>query len=445
MKTAHAWNVAPLPPSGATPAFAAAAADPELAHNLRVLLNRDVGLEVRPAAEVDELRRSIYGLGASALADTGDAPPPEASAPAADSPAARFIQSVIVQACAERATDIHFEPFEDAVVLRFRVDGLLREISTPTSLAAHYPSVVSRLKILARLNIAQKRLPQDGHFQVDGGDALDLRLSTVPTVHGESVDIRILPRGRGALALESLGLDPETRADLFRLISRPGGILLVTGPTGHGKTTTLYACLSRLNTPERKIVTIEDPVEVRLRGVNQIQVHPRIGLTFEAGLRSVLRQDPDVLMVGEIRDADTAGIAIRSALTGHLVFSTLHTIDAVGAIARLLEMGIEPYLLAASVNAVLAQRLVRVVCAACSGGGCLACRETGFFGRTGLFELLVLDDELRSLIVERANAREIRRRAREKGLRSLFDDGRQKAADGVTTLAEVSRVVEDAA
>ncbi len=353
--------------------------------------------------------------------------------------------------------------------MRFRLDGLLHEVLAPPGRLA--AAIASRVKIMAGLDIAERRLPQDGRIRVRvAGRDIDVRVSIVPTAFGERVALRLLDRASALLELTDLGLEPATARALERLLGQSHGIILVTGPTGSGKTTTLYAALRRLATGERNIMTIEDPIEYQLRGIGQIQASNRIGLTFAAGLRAVLRQDPDVILVGEIRDRETAEIAMQAALTGHLVFSTLHTNDAPGAMTRLVDMGVEPFLIASSVLAVLAQRLLRRVCDGCAvagrpaddegragralgdaapevlrhaGPGCVACRGTGYRGRTAIHELLVVDDPVRTLVMARADAAQVRRHATAAGMATLRDDGCAKARAGLTTVAEVLRVTQD--
>jgi general secretion pathway protein E len=349
--------------------------------------------------------------------------------------------------------------------VRYRIDGILHEMEPPPrQLKA---AIISRLKILAQLNIAERRLPQDGRIKVKiAGKDVDLRISTIPTLYGESVVIRLLERSQIFTSLdESLGFPPDIYQKFSEMIAKPHGMLLVTGPTGSGKSTTLYCALQKINDPAKKIITIEDPVEYQLNGVNQIHVKPQIGLTFANGLRSIVRQDPDVIMIGEIRDSETAGIAIQAALTGHLVFSTLHTNDAAGAVSRLMEMGVEDYLLASAILGVLAQRLVRRLCVECRRQvpfeashldefratsvwepvGCEVCSGTGYLGRVGIFELLPATPEICKLIVQRADANAIRSLGVSQGMRLLRDDGWQKVRDGVTTLAEVLRVTREEA
>jgi type IV pilus assembly protein PilB len=388
---------------------------------------------------------------------------PAAARPEEDGPVIRFVNAAVQQAVREGASDLHFEPDESNLRIRYRVDGILREASIQSK--SIHPSVVSRVKIMAQLDIAERRLPQDGRARVGIlGKDYDLRVSTFPTIHGENVVIRILDKSSAFLSTSDLGLAPEPLHELTRLIERPNGIVLVTGPTGSGKTTTLYSCIGRINSVERNIVTLEDPVEYHLPSIRQTQVDPDVGLTFSRGLRALLRQDPDVIMVGEIRDAETAEIAVRSALTGHLVLSTLHTNDAAGALPRLLDMKIEPFLLSSAMLGVVAQRLVRRVCEKCKrpcapppealaelggdavrgsfveGAGCLACGQTGYRGRIGIFEVLRVTDEIRDRIAARASTEEIGRAARRGGMVPLREDALRKAADGLTTVQEVIRV-----
>ncbi len=386
-----------------------------------------------------------------------------------EAPIIKLVNSLLQQAVKERASDIHIEPFERDIRIRFRIDDLLYEPMHPLPRAIQ-SSVTSRIKIMGGLNIAEKRLPQDGRIRLKiAGRDYDVRLSTVPVAHGERVVMRLLPRTTEMLNLEKLGFNESQLKVWEKLIARPNGIVLVTGPTGSGKTTTLYGALSRINTADRNIITIEDPVEIQLPGTGQIEVNPKIGLTFASGLRSVLRQDPNVILVGEIRDVETAEIAIQASLTGHLVFSTLHTIDAPSAITRLVDMGVEPYLVASSLVAVLAQRLVRVLCPRCkeaweptaeqlaeigirSAGapvriyrptGCEHCNHTGYRGRLGIFELMLIDDEIRALVTVNTDSKSIKRKAMDKGMHSLRSDGARKVLAGTTSLAEVLRATED--
>ena len=389
---------------------------------------------------------------------------------ASEVPVIRLVNQMLVRALESRASDVHIEPFENQLKVRYRIDGILHEVeSPPRQLKA---AVISRLKILAQLNIAERRLPQDGRIKTRlAGKDVDLRIATVPTLYGESVVIRLLERGQIFTELDTLGFPPGPLAHFNEMILKPHGMILVTGPTGSGKTTTLYGALQKINDPGKKIITIEDPVEYQLSGVNQIHVKPQIGLTFANGLRSIVRQDPDVIMVGEIRDAETAEIAVQAALTGHLVFSTLHTNDAAGAISRLLEMGVQDYLLSSSLLGVLAQRLVRRLCPSCrkevpfadmeglteelnlregnslttvwEATGCNACSGTGYLGRVGIFELLPVTSEICKVISQRADAGVIRNLAVQQGMRLLREDGWDKVRQGLTTLAEVLRVTRE--
>jgi general secretion pathway protein E len=380
-----------------------------------------------------------------------------------EAPIIRLLNALMQQAVKERASDIHIEPYEKDLEVRIRVDGSLRKVLSPPKLIQD--ALISRVKIMARLDIAEKRLPQDGRIRLlIGGRDIDIRVSVVPTTHGERAVLRLLDRNQGLLSMKELGLGDEDREIVEKLLLKPNGLLLVTGPTGSGKTTTLYAALNRIHTEDRNIITIEDPVEYQLKGIGQIHVNAKVGLTFASGLRSILRQDPDVIMVGEIRDQETAEIAVQASLTGHLVLSTLHTNDAPSAIARLLEMGVEPYLAASSFMGALAQRLVRTICPHCKeeykpsksetayfevkpkllwhGTGCDKCNDSGYLGRLAIFELLTADDEVRQLISERAPAHKFKQLLAKKGMTTLRLDGMRKAALGLTTLEEVIRVTQ---
>ena len=365
-----------------------------------------------------------------------------------DAPVVRLINALLTQAVRENASDIHIEAFETRSLVRFRVDGVLRDVIEPQK-AAH-GVLVSRIKIMARLDIAEKRLPQDGRITLRlAGRPIDVRVSTVPTAHGERVVMRLLDKQAGRLDLAKLGMPADTLDALRDLISQPHGIFLVTGPTGSGKTTTLYSALTELNTHVANIMTVEDPVEYELDGVGQIQVNARIELSFARALRAILRQDPDIVMIGEIRDLETAQIAVQASLTGHLVLATLHTNDAVGAVTRLVDMGIEPFLVASTLLGVLAQRLVRTLCLTCQGlaqavgQSCHACGSTGYQGRTGLYELLRVDEELKGLIHDRVAEAKLRELAIARGLRTLHDDGLRLVAEGRTSMEEVLRVSRD--
>ena len=380
----------------------------------------------------------------------------------------KIVDLIIAQAVRDRASDIHVEPEGEMLRLRFRIDGIMHEIPSPPK--EWESAITSRIKVLSGMDIAESRVPQDGHFQSKVDDkVVDFRVSTLATIHGENVVMRLLDTSSVTIGLERLGF--STYEDLKRyemLISRPYGIILSTGPTGSGKTTTLYSALMRINTPDINIITLEDPVEYRLGLIRQVQVNPKAGITFANGLRAILRQDPDVVMVGEIRDLETARMAVQAALTGHLVFSTLHTNDAPSSIARLVDIGIEPFLVAASITGIMAQRLVRVICPKCKqaydpskamvkkwnleeikdvkaykGVGCPDCKGTGFRGRIGIFELMVVDDELKEMINQNATAVALRKKSQEKGMKLLWEDGREKVLKGMTTFEEVARVCEE--
>jgi general secretion pathway protein E len=388
---------------------------------------------------------------------------------ASEAPIIKLVNLFITRAIESRASDIHIEPFEDEMKVRYRIDGVLHDIeSTPKRLQG---AIVSRIKIMSKLNIAERRLPQDGRIRLKVDEReIDLRVSTIPVLYGESVVMRILHKEGIVIDLDLLGFLPGTLSNFNNLIKKPNGIILVTGPTGSGKTTTLYGALDKINSPDKKIITVEDPVEYQLKGVNQIQVKPQIGLNFANTLRHIVRQDPDIIMIGEIRDIETAEIAIQSALTGHLVFSTLHTNDAPSAITRLLDMGVENFLLSSTIRGILAQRLVRIICPSCKevdsslladkegqklisigsdiplylGKGCEKCAFTGYYGRMGIFELLLVDDDLRKLILKNADSNQIRKSARQHGMITLLEDGAEKIKKGITTLSEIFRVTQEA-
>ena len=359
-----------------------------------------------------------------------------------DAPIIRMLNALLTQAARDGASDIHIEPYERHSSVRFRVDGNLREVVQPNR--ALHAALISRLKIMAQLDISEKRLPQDGRISLRiGTRAMDVRVSTLPSAHGERAVLRLLDKTQNQLQLESVGLQGTVLKRLEQLIAQPHGIILVTGPTGSGKTTTLYAALSRLDAAGTNIMTVEDPIEYELPGVGQTQVNPKIDLTFAKALRAILRQDPDVIMIGEIRDFETAQIAIQASLTGHLVLATLHTNDAASAVTRLTDMGVEPFLLSSSLLGVLAQRLVRKTCAACHGAGCSVCARSGYQGRTGIFELLVTDDKLRSLIHRKSAEAEVREAALASGMVLMRDDGARLVAAGITTREELLRVTRD--
>lgn len=419
-------------------------------------------------ADIMEAVRLHYGVGAETveriLADLPDRRQPLAAGEsldlehkAEDASVIKLVNQLLLQAINDRATDLHFEIYQDEVLIRRRIDGILYDTSVSRSTAALYPAIVSRIKLMAGLDIVERRLPQDGRARVNiAHRQYDLRVSVVPVMHGENVVVRVLPTVM-LFSLEQLGLSPDPLHVLNDLIQMPHGILFVTGPTGSGKSTTLYACLTRLNTRDHKIITIEDPVEYEIKGIMQTQVNPRIDLTFARALRSMLRHDPDIMMVGEVRDRETAEITIQTALTGHLVFSTLHTNDAPSAAIRLLDMGVDPYLITSTVRAFMAQRLVRVVCERCrewheadgkrfsKGRGCHECNGTGYRGRVAISEVLRLSPEIQELVLKHASAREIRDVAIAGGMKTLSSDGWDKVAHGITTAEEVMRVTFEAA
>ncbi len=449
--------------------------------DLKISLQKTIKTVLCSEEEILESIESFYGEGNSALGrivgdideeDIGDVDLDSESADhirdmASEAPVIKLVNHVISQAIERGASDIHLEPFEKDLILRYRIDGVLHDFESPPKRL--HAAISSRIKIMAHLDISERRLPQDGRIKLKSqGKDIDIRVSTLPTLYGESVVMRILDKGdEGVFSLEGLGFpDKELRA-FQEIIKKPYGKFLVTGPTGSGKTTTLYGALQTINTNDRKIITVEDPVEYQLKGVNQIHVKSSIGLTFAHGLRSIVRQDPDVIMVGEIRDSETADIAIQAALTGHMVFSTVHTNDAAGAITRLVDMGVENFLISSALIGVLAQRLVRVICENCKekipikpsfikamgdyadqgftfeGKGCDHCTNTGYRGRKGLYELMIIDNDIRKLIVENASAHLIRESARKKGMKILREDGWEKVLSGITTPEEVLRVTLD--
>ncbi len=361
---------------------------------------------------------------------------------AGDAPIIRMLNALLTQAARDGASDIHIEPYERTSSVRFRIDGTLREVVQPNR--ALHAALISRLKIMADLDISEKRLPQDGRISLRiGTRAVDVRVSTLPSAHGERAVLRLLDKSESKLTLESVGMQGDTLERFEKLIAQPHGIILVTGPTGSGKTTTLYAALARLDASRSNIMTVEDPIEYELPGVGQTQINAKIELTFAKALRAILRQDPDVIMIGEIRDFETAQIAIQASLTGHLVLATLHTNDAVSAVTRLTDMGVEPFLLSSSLLGVLAQRLVRKLCPVCAGAGCDACGQTGYQGRTGIFELLVADDEVQALIHGKAAESLLFEAGTRGGLRSMRDDGERLVEAGITSRAELLRVTRE--
>ena len=452
--------------------------------DMRLLLNLQVKSVLATELEIQDAIRKYYGVGAETLekimsqkgSDETEImerkdEPEDLEALAEDASIIKFVNQILSEAIKDKATDIHFEPFYDELRTRFRIDGILYDINIPETIKYFHPAIVSRVKIMANLNIAERRLPQDGRIKIKiNEETVDLRVSILPTAFGEAVHIRVLGSGF-FLDLEKLGLGKENLNILEHVIKKPHGIIFVTGPTGSGKSTTLYACLSRINSSAVKIITVEDPIEYQLKGVNQSQVISQIGFTFAAALRHILRHDPDVMMVGEVRDFETAEIAIRAALTGHLVFSTLHTNDAAGAVTRLLDMGIEPFLVSSSLECLIAQRLVRLICPRCKvplsqekrkelfqqlndnalinrevelfeGKGCRECRFTGYRGRTAIHEILIVTESIREMIVNRASSQQIKKKAISCGMRTLRQDGLQKVLSGLTTFTEVLRVTQ---
>ncbi len=447
---------------------------------LRLVTGREFRPVLAPSTEIERCIKRSLGIGADTLQSmnsdevevlnegAGD-DELDLTKTAEDASIIKFVNQILAEALDLRATDVHVEPFEKELRVRYRIDGELQEANIPTSVKRYHAAIVSRLKILSHLDIAEKRLPQDGRIRLKiGKREIDLRVSVIPMIHGEAVVLRILDRGDAMLGLEHLGMALRDRTEFARILDLPHGIVLVTGPTGSGKTTTLYAALSCINSVDRKIITIEDPVEYQLRGINQIQVASKAGLSFGAGLRAILRHDPDVVLVGEIRDGETADIAVQASLTGHLVFSTLHTNDAPGAVTRLIEMGVEPYLVSSSLEMVIAQRLVRVICTKCKevdksvdlaalkaefggavpevfyqGKGCRNCMGTGFRGRTGVFEMMPISEEIRAMILERRSSGELRRIAVQQGMNSLRGDGWRLIREGRTTMQEVLRNTKD--
>jgi len=434
------------------------------------LPKRDV-LEVVLATEADILEcvREHYGLGADMVdtmskktAKTETVTPvleekiEDIEKLAGDASIIKLVNQILLEAHQSRSTDIHLEPYREHIRLRYRIDGMLYDKEVPAAIRQFFPAIISRIKIMSNLDIVERRLPQDGRATVKvGPEKLDLRISILPTPRGESTVIRILPN-TVIFNLEELGFQRKDLEFLDQIIQSPYGLIFVTGPTGSGKTTTLYAALRNINTEERKIITIEDPVEYELEGVTQVHINPKISLTFAQGLRSMLRHDPDVMMVGEVRDLETAELSIRIALTGHLVFSTLHTNDATSAVTRLMDMGIDPYLIASSAKCFIAQRLVRLICNDCKkevpsadpnipafrGQGCEKCKQTGFIGRTAIYEILDISDPIKELILEKSSADKIRRKAMELGMVSIYDNGIQKVKKGLTTLDEILRVTQ---
>ena len=454
--------------------------DAIMADWLRTFTPRPLVWHLAVPERIHQLIIENFGVGSGALEDGDESyVAPESVQQAEevvdeDAAVVRFVTDVIKQAVEDQATDIHFEPQEEQLRIRYRVDGLLVPVPVPENLLRFQDAIISRLKIMARLNISEKRLPQDGRINFKANNTvLDIRVATAPTIYAESVSLRLLNQKKEAYTMDRLGMSPDEQAQIISVLDYPHGIILVTGPTGSGKSTSLNAFLRKINSTDLRIITVEDPIEYEVPGVNQMQIRSEIGLTFASALRSILRQDPDVIMVGEIRDKDTAEIAIRASLTGHLVFSTLHTNDAPGAITRLVDMGIEPFLVASAIELVIAQRLVRRLCPNCCAPepiskvklletlailecdaaeaelitalkhpvGCDRCRGTGYRGRIGLFEIFRLNDELHELILQRESTRTLTQAARKQGMRTLGQSGWEKVKAGHTTLEEVLRVV----
>ena len=438
--------------------------------NLEAIIGSGIELELLRSLDMDKALDSLYASKKVKGLDLGKASEDiNVTKGAEDAPIIKLVNLIINEAVKERASDIHVEPLEKKFRVRYRIDGVLHEVPGPPKRLEG--SVISRVKIMAGMDIAEKRLPQDGRIKmVSDKKELDLRVSSLPSIHGESIVMRILDKTSFFVGLEDVGFLPKEKKDFEKLINLPNGMILVTGPTGSGKTTTLYATLSHINQKDRKVITIEDPVEYQLDGVNQVQVKSQIGLTFASGLRSMLRQAPDIIMVGEIRNLETAQIAVQSALTGHLIFSTLHTNDACGAITRLIDMGVKPYLASSTVQGVLAQRLVRTICPSCReaykpseeeakilslspeevnslklyrGKGCPTCAYTGYKGRMGIFELFIMTDEARELVLNNSSSTELNKKAKESGMKGLKEDGLNKVKRGYTTVEEVMRVTQD--
>ncbi len=476
-------NKSDQPPTAATPLHIAAAWPPDdvIVDWMRTFTPRPLVWHLGVAEKIHHLIIQHFGVGSGSLEDGDDgyvAPETAQQADAVvdeDAAVVRFVTDVITQAIADEATDIHFEPQEGQLNIRYRVDGLLVPVPVPENLLRFQDAIISRLKIMARLNISERRLPQDGRINFkNNGTSLDVRVSTIPTIYAESISLRLLNKKKEAYTMDRLGMSTDEQSQITHILDYPHGIILVTGPTGSGKSTSLNAFLRKINSTDLRIITIEDPIEYEVPGVNQMQVRPEIGLTFAGALRHVLRQDPDVIMVGEIRDRETADIAIRASLTGHLVFSTLHTNDAPGAMTRLVDMGIEPFLVASAIELVIAQRLVRRLCPECSRlqpvkktelrdivsiilgldpalvdgvdalkgpVGCDHCRGTGYRGRIGLFEILKPNEELHELMLKHESTRTLAQCARRHGMRTLQQSGWAKVQAGFTTLDEVLRVI----
>jgi len=475
-------HVLPLSDAGTMLAVVGNPFDTSGVDELRLATGQDFAIALAPISDIDRCVKRHLGVGADSVqtmisdAQGGDLKiidqdtdeDMDLTASADEAPIIRFVNQILTEAIELRATDVHIEPFEGELRVRYRVDGVLQQTSVASEVKQFQPAIVSRLKILSKLDIAEKRVPQDGRIKIRIADReVDVRVSVIPMLYGEAIVLRLLDRGSVLLGLEKLGMSSRDERIMNNMLTRPHGIILVTGPTGGGKTTTLYASLAQINDIERKIITIEDPIEYQLFGINQIQVARKAGLTFASGLRSILRHDPDVVLIGEIRDIETAEIAVQASLTGHLVFSTLHTNDAPSAMTRLVDMGVEPYLVASSLEAVIAQRLIRLICSHCKtempdreveplrhqftnlpeklyfGKGCRHCQGTGYAGRQGIFEMMVITEELRAMILENASSQALRKVANTQGMLSLRQDGMRHLEDGTTTIREIMRVTKD--
>ena len=483
-KTIFQYNIIPIREE--KNALICATSDPftsGLIDGVQLATARRVRILLSPIDDITEAARKFYGVGAETLDqmmenneldfdEENDLSKQDLSDLDQEASVVKFVNQVIWEAYKDRSTDIHIEPLESDLRIRYRIDGVLRETPMPPYLKRFQSSVISRIKVMANMDIAEKRLPQDGRISIRiRGEEIDVRVSTMPTVYGESVSLRLLVRGGSLISMSDLGLNQKDSDLLTRMINRPHGILLVTGPTGSGKSTSLYAWLHTINSTDKRIMSAEDPIEYEMTGVNQVQMRPEIGLNFSSALRTFLRQDPDVIMVGEIRDRDTAEIAIRAALTGHLVFSTIHTNDSASTITRLLDMGIEPFLVSSSVEGIVAQRLIRRLCKKCrrpvnldqgflkehgfpieklapinpiyEAVGCDECRGTGYKGRSAIFEIMPITDEVRPLVVANATASSIKQAALNAGMKTLRQDGWDKVLQGVTTVDEIIRVTEE--
>ncbi|MBI1841035.1 MAG: Flp pilus assembly complex ATPase component TadA [Verrucomicrobia bacterium] len=474
-KIVYRKRVIPISQTNGTLSVATSDAfDPYAFDDIRLMTGLNIQPVLAPRDDIDKIIKSHYGLGGDTLDEmvAGDDHGGNGSAlesgedlleMAQEASVIRLVNEIIIEAVNERASDIHIEPYEHEMSIRYRIDGVLHEASVPQQMNRFQAAIISRVKILANLNIAERRVPQDGRIKFNiGGRQIDVRVSVIPMLYGEGVVMRLLDKSNVLFTLQELGMDEDTFGVFRGLIDRPHGIILVTGPTGSGKTTTLYAALNAIVGPEIKVLTVEDPVEYNLRGVNQIPVEQKVGMTFERGLRAILRHDPDVVMIGEIRDLETARAATQAALTGHLVLSTLHTNDSASAPMRLIDMGVEPYLVSSTLIGSMAQRLVRKICSKCKepfvpdraklpkdfeldpsatlyrGAGCPHCRNTGYRGRAGLYELMVMNDEIAHKVMERAPSPEIVATARKHGLRLLREDGWVKVRAGMTTPDEVT-------